>query len=752
MDVARSTRASARRLLGTMWAVAAGYAVLCTLPAEHVSSTLRDAVIGNLALLFPVVAIAARGAASRSDRTWTLLLACGAASFLGGNLVYVFWIARVSDPPFPSVADAGYLGFYPFAIVALLLSMRSRLGRLRSGVALDGLIAVIASVMAGLWVITPLARAATGSTTALVTGLAYPVGDVLVMAAACGVLAATGGRPGGVYGSLIAGLALFAVADTVYAYRVAFETYEIGTPLDVLWVLGLAVVAQGVWRPGSRGSRNPGVSLSSLWMVLLGGAAALAVLSIGPVVGAPYTVQLAAVGTLVACVARIVTVFRQVAELAAVRRQAMTDELTSIANRRQLYYRMHADLDRDQQHVALLLLDLDRFKEVNDSLGHQAGDRLLQLVSDRLRDALEVSHPAALLARLGGDEFAVFAPIGGAPAAQILADRLQDALTEPISLGELTVHAKVSIGVALAPDHAGNRSDLLRCADLAMYEAKRTGRGTRVFDPDLLERTQDQLELGEQLHHGLHTGQLEVHYQPQVDGRRRVVSVEALVRWRHPTRGLVPPDVFLPLAEKRRLMPEVTRTVLRHAAADCARWRADHPDLTVSVNLSASDLVDPTLVATVRDCLTGFGLPAEALVLEITESNVMSDPELARSTLVELRQLGVDLAVDDYGTGHCSLAYLRRLPVQELKLDRSFVEHAAEDGKDAAIVVSTVELSRALGMRMVAEGVENEWVAGFVFDAGVDRAQGWHFARPMPASALEDWLHDNQPVPTSTSA
>jgi EAL domain-containing protein (putative c-di-GMP-specific phosphodiesterase class I) len=245
--------------------------------------------------------------------------------------------------------------------------------------------------------------------------------------------------------------------------------------------------------------------------------------------------------------------------------------------------------------------------------------------------------------------------------------------------------------------------------------------------------------MAEQLHHGIRRGELEVHYQPQVDARGHVPGVEALVRWRHPTMGMIAPDVFLPIAEERRLMPEVTRIVLDTALADCAAWRSLGHPMTVAVNLSAPDLLDISLPARVAQLLTKHDLTADALVLEITETTVMSDPVQAQETLHGLRELGVELAVDDYGTGHCSLAYLRRLPVQELKLDRSFVRHAATDAKDAAIVTSTVLLTRALGMRMVGEGVEDEDVATLLFDAGVDRVQGWHYARAMSAIALLDW-------------
>jgi diguanylate cyclase (GGDEF)-like protein len=744
-SVPGSLRPTVLLLLGAQWSVLVLYTLILSLPGLGVPAWVRDVAIGNLAFVLPALVIAARGLLVRADRVWCLLLVGGVVSFLSGNVAFL-WVQRLADPPFPSWADAGYLGIYPFVIAAVLVSLRARIDRLRPAIALDALVGVLAATTVCGWIVTPLTRTFDLPELQLIVSVAYPVGDVLIIAAVVGALAVTGGRPGGFYPYLIVGLSILAVADTVYAYRLAFDTYQVGQPLDVLWPLGLVVAAHGVWRPRAPHEERPEVGIASLWVVGLATVVVFGVLTAGPHLDAPYVVVVLAAATLLACGARTVEAFARVRDLAAVRKQALTDDLTQVGNRRSLYQRTEEALRdrREDRSVALVLLDLDRFKEVNDSLGHHAGDALLQVVGARLAAEISDVGPDLLLARLGGDEFAVLVPDVDLDGATELAQRLHDCLTEAIQLDNILLHTKASVGLALSPAHADNRSDLLRCADLAMYHAKRGGRGIAVFEPGLLGITRDRLELAEQLHQSIRRGELEVHYQPQIDALGRVPGVEALVRWRHPTLGMVAPDVFLPIAEERRLMPAVTRIVLDTALTDCAAWRSLGHPMTVSVNLSAPDLLDISLPQRVARLLAKRHLTADALILEITETTVRSDPVQAHETLHRLRQLGVELAVDDYGTGHCSLAYLRRLPVQELKLDKSFVLHAATDAKDAAIVTSTVQLTRALGLRMVGEGVEDEDVATLLFGAGVDRVQGWHYARALPVAALIDWCTERR--------
>jgi hypothetical protein len=357
-----------RLLLTTAWSLLVVYALLLSLPGLGLPTMVRDAVIGNLVFVVPALLIAARALLVREDRTWCLLLVAGVASFCFGNFVFV-WVHRLADPPFPSWADAGDLGLSPFAIAALLGSLRTRMGLLGTSIALDAVVGALAAATVCGWIITPLTRTFHLPTLQLLVSVAYPVGDVLVIAAVVGVLAVTGGRPGGFYPFLIAGLAIFAVGDTIYTYRVAFDTYQIGQPLDVLWPLGLALVAHGVWRPRSPRESQPEVGLASLWVVALAALVALVVLTAAPGLHAPYLVVLLASATLLACGARTLEAFARVRDLAAARKQALTDDLTQVGNRRLLYQRTEAAL-RDRVgagSVALVLLDLDRFKEVNDA-------------------------------------------------------------------------------------------------------------------------------------------------------------------------------------------------------------------------------------------------------------------------------------------------------------------------------------------------------------------------------------------------
>jgi diguanylate cyclase (GGDEF)-like protein len=426
--------------------------------------------------------------------------------------------------------------------------------------------------------------------------------------------------------------------------------------------------------------------------------------------------------------------------------EAHTDPLTGLPNRRRFIEELEATVyGSDTDACAVLMVDLDRFKEINDSFGHAIGDDLLCLVGPRLQKALE---PGDLLARMGGDEFAVLLPGAAACRADDVAARLGAALREEFVLDGMPLHVDASIGIALSPEHGRDRSLLLARADTAMYAAKRARNGAVVWAPDDTPDPRDRLETLEQLRTALDTEQLVPHYQPKLDLRTgSVVGVEALVRWEHPHRELLFPDVFLPLAEQAGLMRRLALRVLERSLADLREWRRRGHDLSVAVNLSVSNLQDVALPDQVEMLLAGFGVPASALVLEITEDVLMADAARSQQVMAGLRRLGVRLSVDDYGTGYSSLAYLRALPVDELKLDRSFVSHLTTDEKAAAIVRSTLSLSRELGMTMVVEGVEDATALEALREWGCDVAQGYHIARPMPADRFVAWLEDREATP-----
>jgi diguanylate cyclase (GGDEF)-like protein len=424
------------------------------------------------------------------------------------------------------------------------------------------------------------------------------------------------------------------------------------------------------------------------------------------------------------------------------RHQALHDELTDLPNRTLLYERMEhavAAIGRSGGMAALLLIDLDRFKEVNDTLGHDHGDALLEEVAARLRDAVRQGDT---LARLGGDEFAVL--LTGVPnrgAVVELAARLQDVINRPFALRGVVVALEASIGIALCPDHGRDVNVLVQRADVAMYDAKRSRTRIETYAAERDPYSPERLRLLGELRGAIDEGQLVLHYQPKVAlDRDQVIGVEALVRWDHPRRGLLPPSEFVPLAERTGMISHLTHWVLDTALAQCRAWRDSGVDLPVAVNLAAPNLVDAGLPDMVAGLLERWDVPGERLECEISEHTVMADPERALDVMERLRALGVRLSLDDYGTGRASLAYLKSLPLDEVKIDRSFVSGMASHADDAAIVRSTIELARNLGLGVVAEGVESEAILRDLADLSCDIAQGFFLSRPLPARELDAWM------------
>jgi diguanylate cyclase (GGDEF)-like protein len=417
--------------------------------------------------------------------------------------------------------------------------------------------------------------------------------------------------------------------------------------------------------------------------------------------------------------------------------QAIHDALTGLPNRVLFRERVEQAIHgtrRGDSGCAVMLMDLNHFKEINDTLGHHQGDRLLQEVAARLRATLRAGDT---IARLGGDEFAIVLPGVTAPGDVVaVAEHVLERLREPFVVDATTLQIGGSIGIVHAPDHGGDVDTLMQRADIAMYAAKATG-GYAVFDPSQDHHSPRRLALAAELPRAIERGELRLAYQPKAELRSgRIVGVEALARWEHPQLGVLEPAEFVPIAEQTGIVIALTSAVLDAALERVAAWRTLGHDLSIAVNLSARSFLDARLADEIPELLAAHDLPAGCLELEITESMLMHDPRRARETLERLAAIGVGLAVDDFGTGYSSLAHLKRLPVDTIKIDRSFVLDMATDEADEAIVRSTIELAHNLGLRVVAEGVESAEAWMRLAALGCDLAQGFHLARPLPARGL----------------
>jgi diguanylate cyclase (GGDEF)-like protein len=431
---------------------------------------------------------------------------------------------------------------------------------------------------------------------------------------------------------------------------------------------------------------------------------------------------------------------------------AFRDGLTGLANRTLFNDRLSQAVGtatRTGHAMSVLIIDLDRFKEVNDLLGHPVGDALLVQVAGRL--TRELKRTTDTVARIGGDEFAVLLPAQGREGASMLARQLLAALDDPVTIQGQTVDVTGSIGISTFPEDGSNPTQLMAHADAAMYVAKETNSGYAAFHSRMVRTVEHGgLSLLSDLRRAMDEDQFYLQYQPKLSlGDRSCVSAEVLIRWRHPTRGFVPPDQFIPFAEQTGCIKSVTRWVLAHALAQLAQWRAAGLDISLNINVSARDLVHQDLPAIVREHLIAEGVAARHVCLEVTESAIMEDPSHAAATLERLHEMGVQLAIDDFGTGHSALAYLKTLPVQELKIDRAFVMNLDQDDRDRSIVRLTIDMAHRLGLQVVAEGVETEAVATQLAELGCDAAQGYLFSRPLDPEAFVAWMQPKGAVATT---
>jgi len=740
---ARLAGATALVLVG-VWAIYFVYVVTGVgLGAEGV---FRTYVFSALPILAAALC-ALRASSGNGERLPWALLATGMVLWAAGSVYWSAALKEVQAPPYPSPADALYLGFYPACYVALMLLAGPRVRGISASVWLDGLIAMLAVGAVGTAFVIPAVADTSGASAVVATNLAYPVGDLLLIALVVGGFALTSWRPGRAWSLIGAGLVLFAVADSIYLYHVANGTFVEGTWLDALWPAGMVLLAIAAWQPPQRSTTDSSTGWPVLAVPL---PLALTLTSVGVLVyGNLVQINVAALSlasaTVIAALLRLALSFREIRTLAESRRQATTDDLTGLPNRRFFYEQLSKEMAaaRDaQQPLTLLFADLDGFKELNDTLGHQAGDLLLQQLGPRVLDALSTSD---MLARIGGDEFAVLLPGRDSDAAIAIVEQIRAIMDWPFAVRGLNLHVEASIGIAAFPEHADDVDSLVRRADVAMYQAKEARSGWEIYVAARDLHSRDRLALLGDLRHAIGRRELELHYQPKVDLQSgEVDGVEALVRWRHPERGLLGPMEFIPLAERTTLMRPLTLYVLETALAQSRRWRDTGVDLSVAVNLAVPNLLDMRLPGDVRELLDVWDVPAARLNLEVTENVILADPARVIVVLEALKQVGVRLSLDDFGTGSSTLSFLKRLPVDELKIDKSFVMAMEHSAPDEVIVRSTTQLAQRLGLRVVAEGVETAAALEYLEQAGCDEAQGFFLQRPVPAAEIVPWIAEWQ--------
>jgi diguanylate cyclase (GGDEF)-like protein len=685
----------------------------------------------------------ARGLMKRAPRCVPLVLGAALLSWTCGDIALTLESWGGATAPTPSVADAFYLTFFALAYVALVLYLRGEVRRLATPSWIDGGIAALgAAAVCAAFAFHAIEKLTREGALATAVNLAYPVGDVLLLTLVVGGTALLAGRSRGPWLLLAGGIALNVVGDTFNLFQSTVGSSHLGTVINgIAWPAAIWLMSMSMWLPRVRS--NPLVTQRSAGF-LLPGIAAVCGLSI-LVVRAFEQINVVAIGLAGAALAlvgaRTAISLRALRDLTEERqRLSMTDQLTGLPNRRHLFAVLDAffveeAVAEDRGRLALLFIDLRHFKEINDSFGHPAGDEFLRQVGERLSDAL--SH-RDLLARIGGDEFTAVLTGADSGHAINVARRISENLNRPFAVGSVEVRIGASVGIALAPQDASDAAALIWCADVAMYRAKFGAVPHALYEQDLAGGG-DRLGMAQELRAAIDAGQLCLHYQPRLElSTGEITTVEALVRWPHPTLGLIPPIKFLSLAEEAGAMGALTRLVLTQALDQCASWRRAGQTVGVSVNVSASDLREPQLASGIAELLEKHRLPASALIVEITESTIITDFEGAKDVVQDLHDLGIVVSIDDFGAGFTSLAYLSSLAVDELKLDRALIARLAGRGepRDVQLVRATIELGHALGMRVVAEGIETPAMLDLVAELGCDIGQGYAIGTPKPAEKL----------------
>ncbi|HEY9265754.1 MAG TPA: EAL domain-containing protein, partial [Mycobacterium sp.] len=678
------------RFQAVLLAVIVGF-VVSTIPGVRGQpgySWWVDGIWQNLAYAAAAALCLMRIPAASPDRTAWRIIAVGLLS-VGLANTYHQWIVRPSSSTLVVLLSyALWLAFYPCAYLALALLMRTRLSRLPTGLALDGVVVGLGAATLGAAVVLPQSMTnASTSTAQTAMLLIYPIANLLLLALVAFAASSLQWRPPTSMWWLAGGLLLFACVDSLTG--AAHGRSEPGGLLDAASAIATTLIALAPGQHRRRPSTRPSRTWAPLAAPLLAPCVAISVLAAARYLPTAPAASWLAVATLLAALGRLLVAVLEGRHAGEHAHQARTDDLTGLLNRRGFYERASEVLTASvggNESRALLLLDLDHFKDVNDSLGHAAGDELLRLVAVRLIGSLD-EH--ALLARLGGDEFAFLVSSADTDEAKQTAAELIAALGVGVEIDGVEIHSDASIGIAITSEHGRDLGTLLRYADIAMYRAKDARASAMVYTAELhgYGPTRAALAMLAQLRRALERAELAVHYQPKISlATGEIVGVEALVRWPHPSLGLLYPDQFLPLARRNSLMYAMTEFVVERALEDAGKWRARGHSVPVAVNLSPLTFADRDLPIRMVDAVTRHHLTPADLAVEITEDFVLGNLEQARAVLVDLRDLGFRIAIDDFGSGYSALSYLRELPIDEVKLDRSFVAPITADADAAAIV------------------------------------------------------------------
>ncbi len=642
--------------------------------------------------------------------------------------------AGPGEMTFPSPSETFFLAAYLALAAFLVLDAQSRLARsvnswLDAAIVCGGMASI-----AGVFLMSPLGRSVPDNIPVIVA-LLFPILDfALLMLVVAQALLGARAWSRRTFALIISFVALL-IADSTLVTNVHGDAYDFPVFLDVLWGLwALLLVEVGVRRSKFRARTD----LSLHWsLVVFSIAVAVILLAVRPEGATGQALAVTAIITTLAAGARLVTALRDAQATTEAFRLALTDDLTDLPNRRAVKQIIDSSITKHGK-LGLMLLDLDGFKDVNDTLGHTAGDQLLVEAAWRMRNAVKST---CTVARMGGDEFAIISPSSDALELLETANLVHEALMDVVHVDGVDLTLSASVGITLQEATDVNAIDLFRRADIAMYQAKLVRSTTEFYDSEKDEFSRQRLRMGEELRRSLRERQLEVWYQPKVDvSTWENMGVEALIRWRHPEHGLLAPQAFLGVARRAGLMADLTTYIFRQCLADYEDWRSQGIDLGISINIAPQEMLSRRIMPEIYSILEDSNVPPDAITLEVTEESFMADPDRAHAVITEAHFRGLRISIDDFGTGFSSLSYLRDLPIHEIKLDRSLVVPCLTDQRSRLIVESTIAMAHALGLKVVAEGVESAQCAALMASMGADLLQGFHYSPAIAQEQVASWL------------